>query len=88
MDAKARPEQNSRSVSWLNGSVLGIGLTSLLADAGHEMATAALPALLASFGAGSAALGLIEGASDALAGFAKLFSGFYSDGLRRRKPLA
>ncbi len=68
--------------------MIGIGLASLLADSSHEMATAVLPALLASFGAGSAALGLIEGASDALAGFAKLFSGFYSDGLRRRKPLA
>ncbi|HVC08906.1 MAG TPA: MFS transporter [Elusimicrobiota bacterium] len=88
MDAKAPLAQDARSFSWLNRSVLGIGLASLLADAGHEMATAALPALLASLGAGSAALGLIEGFSDALAGFAKLFSGFYSDGLRRRKPLA
>src|SRR5450432_3572265 len=74
--------------SWLNRTVLGIGLASLLADVGHEMATSAMPALLASVGAGSAALGLIEGLSDGLSSFAKLASGHYSDRLRRRKPLA
>ena len=74
--------------AWLNRTVLGIGLASLLSDVGHEMATAAMPALLASIGASSAALGLIEGLSDGLSSLAKLASGHYSDRLRRRKPLA
>jgi MFS family permease len=52
------------------------------------MATSVMPALLASIGAGSAALGLIEGISDGLSSFAKLASGHYSDRLRRRKPLS
>ncbi len=52
------------------------------------MATAAMPALLASLGASSALLGLIEGVADGVSSFAKLFSGLYSDRLRRRKPLA
>ena len=52
------------------------------------MATAALPALLASLGASSAALGLIEGLSDGLSSFAKLYSGLALDRLERRKPLA
>jgi MFS family permease len=52
------------------------------------MATAALPALLATLGAGSASLGLIEGLADGLSSFVKLYSGLYSDRLRRRKPLA
>jgi MFS family permease len=73
---------------WLNRTVLGIGLASLFSDVGHEMATAAMPALLASLGASSATLGLIEGVSDGLSSFAKLASGHYSDRLRRRKPLA
>jgi MFS family permease len=73
---------------WLNRTVLGIGLASLCSDVGHEMATTAMPALLASFGAGSALLGLIEGTADGLSSFAKLLSGVYSDRLRRRKPLA
>jgi MFS family permease len=52
------------------------------------MATAAMPVLLASIGANSALLGLIEGLADGAASFAKLASGLYSDRLRRRKPLA
>ncbi|HEY7182862.1 MAG TPA: MFS transporter [Blastocatellia bacterium] len=77
-----------RRVRWLNSTVFGIGLASLFSDVGHEMATTAMPALLASIGASSAALGLIEGLADGLSSFAKLFSGLYSDRLRRRKPLA
>lgn len=73
---------------WLNRTVLGIGLASLFSDVGHEMATSAMPALLASLGASSATLGLIEGLADGLSSFAKLASGHYSDRLRRRKPLA
>lgn len=73
---------------WLNRTVLGIGLSSLLSDVGHEMATSTMPALLASIGATSSALGLIEGLSDGLSSVAKLASGHYSDRLERRKPLA
>ena len=73
---------------WLNATVLGVGLASLFADVGHEMATAAMPALLASLGTSSAILGLIEGLADGIASFAKLASGVYSDRLHRRKPLA
>jgi MFS family permease len=73
---------------WINSTILGIGLASLLSDVGHEMATAALPALLASIGASSAALGIIEGLADGFSSFAKLYSGLYSDRLERRKPLA
>jgi MFS family permease len=73
---------------WLNRTVLAIGLASLFSDIGHEMATAAMPALLASLGAQPAVLGLIEGLADGLSSFAKLYSGLYSDRLRRRKPLA
>jgi MFS family permease len=68
--------------------VLGIGLASLCSDVGHEMATATMPALLASLGSSSLLLGFIEGVSDGASSFAKLYSGLYSDRLRRRKPLA
>jgi MFS family permease len=77
-----------KTIRWLNQTILGIGLASLCSDVGHEMATAAMPALLASVGASSAVLGLIEGLADGLSSFAKLFSGLYSDRLRKRKPLA
>jgi MFS family permease len=78
----------TRRAAWLNRSTFGIGLASLFSDVGHEMATAAMPVLLASIGANSALLGLIEGLADGAASFAKLASGLYSDRLRRRKPLA
>jgi MFS family permease len=73
---------------WINSTVIGIGLASLCSDVGHEMATTAMPMLLASLSASSAALGVIEGLSDGIASFAKLLSGLYSDRLARRKPLA
>jgi MFS family permease len=73
---------------WLNRTVLGIGLASLFSDWSHEIATAVLPAFLASFGAAAAWLGVIEGVSDGLSSFAKMASGFYTDKLQHRKPIA
>src|SRR5262249_38264607 len=43
---------------------------------------------LFTLGAAPAWLGLIEGVSDGLSSFAKMASGFYTDRLRRRKPIA
>jgi MFS family permease len=74
--------------SWLNRTVLGVGLTSLLSDWSHETATSVLPAFLAAIGAGPAWLGVIEGVSDGLSSFAKLASGHFTDRLKHRKPLA
>jgi MFS family permease len=74
--------------SWLTRSILGIGLTSLLSDMGHEMTTAVLPMFLASVGGTAATLGLIEGIADASSSFVKLWMGWYSDKTGRRKPIA
>jgi MFS family permease len=74
--------------SWLNRTVLGVGLTSLLSDWSHETATAVLPAFLAAIGAGPAWLGAIEGIADGLSSFSKLAAGHYTDRLKHRKPLA
>jgi len=73
---------------WLNRTVIGIGLASLFSDWSHEIATTVLPAFLASMGVAAAWLGLIEGVSDGLSSFAKMGSGFYTDRLERRKPIA
>jgi MFS family permease len=74
--------------SWLNRTVLGVGLTSLFSDWSHETATAILPAFLASIGAGPAWLGAIEGIADGLSSFTKLAAGHFTDRLKHRKPLA
>src|SRR6478735_2820221 len=76
-------------VRWLNRTVLGIGLASLFSDWSHEIATTVMPTFLAALGASAAAwLGIIEGVSDGLSSFAKMASGYYTDKLQRRKPIA
>lgn len=78
----------NKNIRWFSRTVLGIGLASFFSDLGHETATAILPMFLASIGAAPAALGIIEGVSDAVASFSKLGSGWYSDRLEKKKPLA
>src|ERR1700683_2629470 len=68
-------------------NIYAFGLTSFLNDTASEMAYWVLPALLASLGAGPAQLGLIEGVAESVASFAKLFSGYLTDHVRRRKPM-
>ena len=77
-----------KSKSWLNRTTLGIGLASLFSDWSHEIATTVLPAFLATLGVAAVWLGAIEGISDGLSSFAKMGSGYYTDRLRRRKPVA
>jgi MFS family permease len=63
------------------------GITSFLNDTATEMAYWVLPAFLATLGAGPAQLGLIEGVAESVASFAKLFSGYLTDRIGRRKPV-
>lgn len=85
--ATVEQTESAQSESWLNRNVVGMGLTSLLSDACHEMATAVLPSFLASIGAPPAALGVIEGVADATSSFVKLGAGWYSDRIGHRKGI-
>ncbi|MGB7283494.1 MAG: MFS transporter [Candidatus Acidiferrum sp.] len=87
VNSLSMPEETQKS-SWLNRTVLGVGLTSLFSDWSHETATAVLPAFLAAIGAGPAWLGVIEGIADGLSSFTKLAAGHFTDRLKHRKPLA
>lgn len=74
---------------WLTRGVAGIGTASFLADIGHEVPTAMLPSLLTStLGASPAALGVIEGVSDAFAGAARFAGGALADAPARRRSVA
>lgn len=74
---------------WLTPGVKGIGTASLLSDLGHEVPTALLPSFLTStLGAPAAALGVIEGVADGLAGAAKFAGGPLADDPRRRRNTA
>jgi MFS family permease len=72
---------------WLNRNVIGMTVTSFLSDACHEMVLAILPGFLPLIGVTAAALGWIEGASDAFSSFLKLAAGWYSDRIGHRKRL-
>ena len=86
--SRATPPAPPKSAPrWLNSTVLGIGLASLLSDWSHETATAILPAFLASMGVAALWIGLIEGVSDGLSSLGKLASGHWTDRLARRKPV-
>ena len=69
-------------------AVVVFGFVSLLNDFASEMVAPLIPLLLATvLGAGPAALGLIEGAADAVSNLLKLWAGRHSDVAgRRRKP--
>ncbi len=71
--------------SWLNRNVAGMTVTSFLSDACYEMVISTLPGFLPLIGVAAAALGWIEGASDAIASFLKLGAGWYSDRIGHRK---
>jgi MFS family permease len=62
-------------------------MLSLFSDAGHELTTAILPLFLATFSGGAAALGIVEGFSDAGSSVLKLWMSFYSDRVGKRKPI-
>jgi MFS family permease len=83
-----RPETVPPKPVWLNRNVVGMGITSLLSDTGHEMITVLLPGFLTVLGLSSAALGTVEGVADSVSSFVKLGSGWVSDRLGRRKGLA
>ncbi|ODV09675.1 MAG: MFS transporter permease [Rhodanobacter sp. SCN 68-63] len=77
----------SAKTRWLNPTVAGAGITSALGDFCYETTTVILPGFLAVLGVPAAALGLIEGAADAVASFTKMIAGHVADKLGHRKTL-
>jgi MFS family permease len=74
---------------WLTPGVGGIGSASFLADVGHEVPTALMASFVtATLGAPAAALGLIEGISDGLAGAGRFVGGVLADEPQRRRTVA
>jgi MFS family permease len=73
----------------LPGTVWALGFTSLFMDISSELIHGLLPLfLMVSLGASAAVLGLVEGIAEASAQIARVFSGWLSDTLQRRKALA
>ena len=86
-DADAVVEEKTQT--WRTPGAMGIGSASLLSDLGHEVPTSLLPSFLTTtLGAPAAALGLIEGVSDALAGVCRFGGGALADDPERRRKAA
>ena len=69
-------------------TVWALGLVSLFMDLSSESIHALLPLFLTTtLGASVALVGLIDGVAEATASIAKVFSGYLSDRLRKRKAL-
>ncbi len=70
-------------------AVWALGLTSLFMDTSSELIHGLLPVfLVVTLGASATALGLVEGIAEATAQITRVFSGWLSDALGKRKALA
>ncbi len=72
----------------LGPTVIALGAVSFFTDLSSEMIYPLLPLFLTTtLGASASFIGIIEGAAESTASLLKLASGWWSDRLRRRKPL-
>jgi len=81
--------QEKQKIAGVNRNVFFLGLVSFFNDFSAEMVQSVMPLFLTTvLKAPAAAVGIIEGTADALASVLKLFSGWLSDRVRKRKSLA
>jgi MFS family permease len=79
----------TRAFAWLTRNTVLLALASLFGDVSTEMLYPVLPAFLTqTLGASGSALGLVEGIAQAAQNIVQGFSGWLSDRLQRRKPVA
>jgi MFS family permease len=81
---KSKDEDKGKNKS---RNIILLGFVSLLNDISSEIIQPILPLFITSLGGGSLALGLIGGISDGLPSILKVFAGYWSDRLGRRKPM-
>jgi MFS family permease len=78
-----------RKIWGLNPNVFSLGMVSLLTDVSSEMIFTLLPLFLANvLGAATTVVGLIGGVSESTDAIFRIFSGWFSDRIRKRKLLA
>jgi MFS family permease len=63
-----------------------VGFVSLFTDLSSQMVFPVVPLFLLSLGASAWVVGLVEGAAETTASLLKVFSGYWSDKIKRRKP--
>jgi len=81
-------EKKERKILGLNRNVFYLGVVSFLTDASSEMIYPLIPLFLVNvLGVNKAIIGLIEGIAESTASLLKVFSGWLSDRLNKRKAL-
>lgn len=86
MGTKMHPASRDRPS--IPRTVLTLGLVSMFMDISSEIIHALLPLFLTvTLGVSVALVGIIDGTAEATASITKLFSGYLSDRIGRRKPL-
>jgi MFS family permease len=81
--------QRMKKQSFFNGMVRNIiivGFVSLFTDLSSQMVFPVVPLFLLSLGASVWVVGLVEGAAETTASLLKVFSGYWSDKIKKRKP--
>ena len=70
----------------LTRNILIVGLISLFTDISSEMVFPLIPLYLVFLGGGGFIVALVEGAAETTASLLKVFSGYWSDKIKKRKP--
>ncbi len=82
------PTDVARPPARIGRNVLALSAVSLFTDVSSEMIYPLLPIFITTvLGASASAVGIVEGAAESTAALLKLASGWWSDRVRRRKPL-
>ena len=79
--------RNKQTGKIFAGNILLLSIVSFLTDMSSEMILPILPLFLVSIGGTGIILGLVGGVGDSIASILKVFSGYFSDKLGKRKTL-
>lgn len=80
-------DRKSSIFKGITRNIFLLGLVSLFTDLGSQMIFPLIPLYLVSvLGTGASVVGICEGAAETTASLIKVFSGYWSDRLKRRKP--
>ena len=89
MSESLAAEATRRKIWGLNPNVFFLGITSFLTDISSEMIFTLIPLFLFNIlGAATTVVGFVGGVSESADALLRIFSGWLSDKIRRRKPLA
>jgi MFS family permease len=70
----------------LGRNILILGLVSLFTDLSSQMVFPLIPLYLVTIGASAWIIGVVEGTAETTASLLKVFSGYWSDRIKKRKP--